>query len=381
MADIHLNNITLSAEHPGEMLKCELEARGMSQKDLAEAIGKATPIINDIIKGRRDINVEIAVLLEMTLGNISAETWLNWQNAYDLQKVREQEEIRRLQTNISTWNTLKTLVNVNYLKKRLGLGKDISENVNRVFAFLGVDTTQQLEDKIHAIRGAYFRKSDNLQTDYVNLMTWMAIVRHRSDELSLLSKFSTSNINKLIRALNVILYENNDTISRIEQLLANYGIKFIVEKKLEKMPVDGYSFWVGENPTIVMTKRLNRIDNFAFVLFHELGHIVLHLLDPNNRAQDFIETDVNARDEHKNNDCEDEANKFAKDCIWGNIDHKTLFGKVSNPYTASNYLTMISDRLRINIGIVAGQYQFYCSEKKLCANAYAVCHKLTQAIN
>ena len=380
MADIQLNNIALSADHPGEILKCELEARGMSQKDLAEAIGKATPIINDIIKGRRDINVEIAVLLEMTLDNISAETWLNWQNAYDLQKIREQEEIRRLQTSISTWNTLKTLVNVNHLKKRLGLGKDIGENVNRVFAFLGVDSTQQLEAKIHSI-SAYFRKSDNLQTDYVNLMTWMAIVRHRSDELSLANKFSINCINKLTRALNAILYENNNTISRIEQLLANYGIKFIVEKKLEKMPVDGYSFWVGENPTIVMTKRLNRIDNFAFVLFHELGHIVLHLLDSNNRVQDFIETDINTQDEHKNNDYEAAANKFAKDCIWGNIDHKTLFGKVSNPYTASNYLTMISDRLRINIGIVAGQYQFYCSEKKLCSNAYAVCYKLTQTIN
>lgn len=380
MADIHLNNIALSADHPGEILKCELEARGMSQKDLSEAIGKATPIINDIIKGRRDINVEIAVLLEMTLDNISAETWLNWQNAYDLQKIREQEEIRRLQTSISTWNTLKTLVNVNHLKKRLGLGKDIGENVNRVFAFLGVDSTQQLEAKIHSI-SAYFRKSDNLQTDYVNLMTWMAIVRHRSDELSLANKFSINCINKLTRVLNAILYENNNTISRIEQLLANYGIKFIVEKKLEKMPVDGYSFWVGENPTIVMTKRLNRIDNFAFVLFHELGHIVLHLLDSNNRVQDFIETDVNTQDEHKNNDYEAAANKFAKDCIWGNIDHKTLFGKVTNPYSAGNYLTMISERLKINTGIVVGQYQFYCSEKKLCSNAYAVCHKLTQTIN
>lgn len=380
MADIHLNNIALSADHPGEILKCELEARGMSQKDLAEAIGKATPIINDIIKGRRDINVEIAVLLEMTLDNISAETWLNWQNAYDLQKIREQEEIRRLQTSISTWNTLKTLVNVNHLKKRLGLGKNIGENVNRVFAFLGVDSTQQLDAKIHSI-SAYFRKSDNLQTDYVNLMTWMAIVRHRSDELSLANKFSINCINKLTRALNAILYENNNTISRIEQLLANYGIKFIVEKKLEKMPVDGYSFWVGENPTIVMTKRLNRIDNFAFVLFHELGHIVLHLLDSNNRVQDFIETDINTQDEHKNNDYEAAANKFAKDCIWGNIDHKTLFGKVTNPYSAGNYLTMISERLKINTGIVVGQYQFYCSEKKLCSNAYAVCYKLTQTIN
>lgn len=380
MADIHLNNITLSAEHPGEILRCELEARGMSQKDLAEAIGKATPIINDIVKGRRDINVEIAVLLEMVFDNISAENWLNWQNAYDLQKVREQDEIRKQQANISTWNTLKTLVNVNHLKKRLGLGKDISENVNRIFAFLGVNSTQQLEEKSHAI-SVYFRKSDNLQTDYVNLMTWMAIVRHRSEEMTLSCKFSPSCVEKLIGAINNVLYENHNTVSRVEQLLANFGIKFIVEKKLEKMPVDGYSFWVGENPTIVMTKRLNRIDNFAFVLFHELGHIFLHLLDPNNRTQDFIETDINARDEHKNRECEDAANKFAKECIWANIDHKSIFSKVSNPYSAGNYLTMISDRCRINLGIVVGQYQFYCNEKKLCSSAYTVCHKLTQTIN
>ena len=112
MADLQINNIELSISHPGEVLKCELDERSMSQKELADVIGKATPVINDIIKGKRDINVEIAVLLEAVFENIKAETWLNLQNQYDLQKIRNQEMIQRLQSSIKAWNSLKTLVNV-----------------------------------------------------------------------------------------------------------------------------------------------------------------------------------------------------------------------------------------------------------------------------
>ena len=380
MTRLRIHGIELSAEHPGEMLRCELEARGMSQKDLADAINKATPVINDIIKGKRDINVEIAVLLEVVFGNITAETWLNLQNQYDLQKIRSQEIIQQLQSSITDWNTLKTLVNVNYLKKRLGLGKDIKENIARIFSFLGIESLDQLKNKTSSI-SSYFRKSESRKTDYVNLMTWMAIVRHRSEEITLNRVFSIARIDDLTKAINLILFDNNNTISRIEMLLSEYGIKFIEEKKLEKMPVDGYSFWEGENPTIVIPKRLNRIDNLAFVLFHELGHICLHLLDKKDRSKDFIETDPNSRNEQNNKIFEEEANRFANDKIWTGLNYKELFAKISYPYAAANYLRAISSTYHINPGIVVGQYQFFCHEKKLCNNAYSVCHQMIQTIN
>jgi len=380
MADLQINNIELSISHPGEVLKCELDERSMSQKELADVIGKATPVINDIIKGKRDINVEIAVLLEAVFENIKAETWLNLQNQYDLQKIRNQEMIQRLQSSIKAWNSLKTLVNVNYLKKRLELGKDIKENIDKICSFLGVESVDELKNKISSI-SSYFRKSESYQTDYVNLMTWIAIVRHRSEEILLNKSFSISSLDELTKAINLILFDNNNTIPRIEKILAQYGIKFIEERKLEKMPVDGYSFWEGDNPTIVITKRLNRIDNFAFVLFHELGHICLHLLDEKNRNQDFIETDPNSRNEQKNKMYEEEANRFANDKIWTGIDFKALFARISYPYAAANYLKTISNIYHINPGIIVGQYQFFCHERKLCNNAYSVCHQLIQTIN
>ena len=212
-------------------------------------------------------------------------------------------------------------------------------------------------------------------------MTWMAIVRHRSEVLHLNKSFDVTRVNVLVENINNILFENRDTISRLEKVFGEFGVKFIEETKLEKMPVDGYSFWEGDNPTIVITKRLNRIDNLAFVIYHELGHICLHLTSKDSRHDDFIEADPSSRNELNRRIYEDEANRFANEKIWSGVDQKTLFSKIVNPYAAAKYLVAISEKYGINPGIVAGQYQFFCSENQLCSNAYSVCHKLIQTIN
>ena len=60
-------------EHPGVILDNVLKERGISQKDLSDAIGKSTPVINDIIKKRRSISPEIAYMLEVVIEDIPAE--------------------------------------------------------------------------------------------------------------------------------------------------------------------------------------------------------------------------------------------------------------------------------------------------------------------
>lgn len=53
--------------HPGSVLLGELSEHGMSQRELAVAIGKTPAVVNGIIKGDRDLNSEIALLLEVAL--------------------------------------------------------------------------------------------------------------------------------------------------------------------------------------------------------------------------------------------------------------------------------------------------------------------------
>ena len=68
--------------------------------------------------------------------------------------------------------------------------------------------------------------------------------------------------------------------------MIQYGIKFVLIEKIEKAPIDGFTFWSDENPAIALTLRHKRIDNFAFTIMHELGHIDLHLKQ-NKESQFF----------------------------------------------------------------------------------------------
>ena len=61
---------------PGETLKEELEARGLSQKDLALIMGCPEQAISEIINARKQITPETAIELEQALG-ISAQFWVN----------------------------------------------------------------------------------------------------------------------------------------------------------------------------------------------------------------------------------------------------------------------------------------------------------------
>src|SRR3546814_1945170 len=72
---------------PGEFLKDELEARGWSQTELAEIIGRPTRLINEIIAGKRTITPETAIQLGDSLGT-GPELWMNLESQYPLSQVR-----------------------------------------------------------------------------------------------------------------------------------------------------------------------------------------------------------------------------------------------------------------------------------------------------
>jgi addiction module HigA family antidote len=72
-----------SAPHPGEVLKDELEARGLSDHALSIALRLPASRISQIVRGRRAITPETALRLARYFGG-SAALWLRLQIAYDL---------------------------------------------------------------------------------------------------------------------------------------------------------------------------------------------------------------------------------------------------------------------------------------------------------
>lgn len=74
---------------PGEMLKEEFLAEyGLSQNQLAKAIGISPNRIAEIVNNRRRITADTALRLGLYFGN-TAEFWLNLQTRYDLKIARQ----------------------------------------------------------------------------------------------------------------------------------------------------------------------------------------------------------------------------------------------------------------------------------------------------
>ena len=83
--DMIANNLTpFEPTHPGELIKDELEANSITQAKLAENIGVKPSLLNEIIKGKRGVNTEMALLIEAAL-NIPADLLLNLQSDYNMQ--------------------------------------------------------------------------------------------------------------------------------------------------------------------------------------------------------------------------------------------------------------------------------------------------------
>ncbi len=85
--------------HPGRILLREfLDPGGLTQAQLARDLGISQNRVNELIRGKRGITAETALLLSAYFGN-SAEFWMNLQTAHDLSKARQgmrpKESVRR----------------------------------------------------------------------------------------------------------------------------------------------------------------------------------------------------------------------------------------------------------------------------------------------
>jgi addiction module HigA family antidote len=84
--------------HPGDILRHELEARGVSANQLALALGVPSGRIVEILNRKRGISADTALRLARYLGT-SAQFWMNLQGQYDL-SVAQQEVGRMIEARV-----------------------------------------------------------------------------------------------------------------------------------------------------------------------------------------------------------------------------------------------------------------------------------------
>lgn len=350
--------ITYSTIHPGEVLEKELKERGISQKDFASTIGMPSTVLNALIKRKRNITPDIAVLLEAALDK-DAAFWLALQAQRDIEEARKKDEFRRKQQEIETWSALLDYCNVGFLEKFVpgGLGKTLHDKINTTLSFFHVSSVNELRALfLSDIDPAFFRKSKKQTEDPINLFTWKYMAFAKSEAApSPRAVFDSNLLDDMIREIKTIFYENHGTITRLEQKLAEYGIKFIMVPNQRGIHVDGFSFWHGNYPTITLTGRWQRLDILAFSLLHEICHVFYHL-NKDNQEKNCITIGIEG---NKTSREEQEADAFANAQLIPSKEWQTFKATYShlNPYAIVPKLKSFSEQYGIHPSIVLGRYQ------------------------
>ncbi len=339
--------------HPGEILKDELKDRSINQREFALLTGIPHTQLNEIIKGKRGINADIALIIGKAL-KMDAEIWLTLQANYelDLAKVSEKNTIRL--AALDQWEMVKAYVPEKYYKKYNILTGNPVLDVPVVKEIYGVQNFEQLAGVYSHTSYSRFRKSDKLSIDKVNLVGWVKLVNYQAKAVKV-SHFDVGKQDDLILELKAVFNKNKKTVEKTTEVLARFGIKLIVQPHPEKCAVDGISFWSDGNPAIGISLRHKRIDNFAFTILHELGHVFLHLIN-DNTAQFIDLVREHNSPSYKNSKEEIDANTFSRNCL---IDKPSWDAFVNdNPHFIEEAVKQFANKMKVHPAIVQGRFCF-----------------------
>lgn len=115
------------------------------------------------------------------------------------------------------------------------------------------------------------------RVDEMALLAWQARVLLIADKMDLGAKFRMQDLSIDFMRKIVELSTESDGPVRAKEQLRQIGIPLIFLSHLPSTHIDGAAIMKKGRPTVAMTLRYDRLDNFWFVLLHELSHIRLHL--------------------------------------------------------------------------------------------------------
>lgn len=283
---------------PGAVLRRELDARGWSQKDLAEITGRPEQAISEIVQGSKRITPETALDLGKAFGT-SPDLWLNLESSYRL-RLGEREKSREVaERAIERRARLYRLVPVRELVKRGWLerveGLDAMERA--VCGFLGI---RSLEDEPTLL--VSFRHSQARRPEPGAQLAWVRRVEAVAKGKTRKGAFSRAALERAIPSLLDYAARAEDAPRALE-LVASLGIRVGVVPPLPKSFVDGVAFHEeGGQPVLGISLRYDRVDAFWFSLLHELAHLAsgdkaghIDVADEEGGRPDRSESAANAR--------------------------------------------------------------------------------------
>ena len=334
---------------PGEFLKEELEARNWNQTELAEIIGRPVKMVNELILGKRAITPETAIQLGDALGT-GPELWMNLESQYQLSKVVRQDNV------VARKAKLYEKFPVREMTKRgwVGAADSIDVLEQQFLRYFGL---KSMNDPLYTPAHAAKRSSEEVTA----LQLAWVIAARRLALTVMVPRYQPEALRAALPRFHALLSAPEEA-RHVVKLLHECGVRFVIVETLPSSKMDGACFWLdGGQPAIAMSTRLDRIDNFWFVLRHEIEHV---LCEHGKRETMIFDEDLS--DERSEDQMEQErvANEAASVFPFSRAEFDGYIARVQPYYFSEQKVLNFAARLGVHPGIVVGKLQRRFDEYK-----------------
>lgn len=336
------NRVPAEVFPPGEFIRDELEARGWTQTDLAEILGRPLKAVSEILTGKRAVTPETAKGLGEAFG-VDPQFWMNLESAYRLSQVKEQAGEVARKARLYGAVPVKDMIRRHWIDD----ADDIADLEREALKFFGVNSV----DEIASLPHAPARKSTSYDESIPPQLAWFTRARQIASTLQV-SRYAEDRFEELITEL-LRLTAGEKEVRHAPRLLAEFGIRFMVIEHLPRTRIDGAALWLDQDsPAVALSLRLDRIDCFWFTLFHELGHIYHR---HSQGVDDGIVGD-GAPPTGELPDSERMANEFARDHLVPKRDIDSFIARVRPLYSRAR-INQFANRISVHPGVIIGQLQ------------------------
>ncbi len=336
------NRIPAEVFPPGEFIREELEARGWTQGDLAQIMGRPLRLVNELIAGKKQITPETARGLAKAFGDDDPLYWMNLDSAYRLANTDPADEAVGRRAKLYSLFPVREMIKRNWIEPSQNL--DVIEH--RVCRFFDIRSLDERPSLDHAALAAQYNERTSLQ------FAWLFRAKELAQAVHSVS-YSEQKLKAALKKLKGLLIAPEE-ICQVSHILAEAGVRLVIVEYLPGAKIDGAAFWLGTAPVIALSLRFDRVDNFWFVLRHEIEHV----LNRDGQVMIDIELTENLRRKTALPPEEVRANLSAEEfCVPG--DELRNFIVRVRPLYSEQRILLFARRIGVHPGIVVGQLHFY----------------------
>ncbi|WP_026608339.1 hypothetical protein [Methylocapsa acidiphila] len=330
---------------PGQLLEWLLSERGWTKRTLAVVLDLDEQKINRFAADKQPMTAEFALLLEEVFG-VEASVFLGLQCAYDLAKARivaQPDPKRATRAHIHHGLPLADMIKRGWINAKDVRDPGIEQELVR---FFGTNRVEDIEILPHSAK-----KTEVSAPATPTQIAWLYRVRKIASEM-LVARYSSEALSSAVPKLKSLLVSPEAT-RKAPRILAEAGVRYLIVESLPGAKIDGVCFWLNErSPVIAMTMRFDRIDNFWFVLRHEIEHV----LQGHGKDKVMLDTDLAGDIAEEVNVADEEcvANAAAADfCVPKKMMDAFVARKA--PFFHDRDILAFAKMISVHPGLIAGQ--------------------------